>query len=378
MMNKHIFNYWVLGGILLLMSACNDSESKLLESKVYFENKEYTLSVEDESDVMTFNLTSRLSTMASSQIDVSYAIADPSVVEEYNAKYGTTYEMFDVSHVKLSSSISIIPSGKLYADNVILELSNLGTLEEGKTFILPVSVQSSSVSTLPGESIAYFFLSKPIKITKVGTFSSQYISIKFPVGTFFSSFTYETLLYVNRLSNNNTIMGTEGVMIFRIGDAPGVPNDVLEAAGTQNYHTTDKLMTKRWYHVALTYDQPSGRTTIYVNGTKWAESAWGIAGFDPNSDVGFNIGKIPRFPWGERPLNGYMSEVRVWSVARTQNQLNQNMLSVDPKSDGLVLYYKLDGSENQIGGVIKDATGRIEGMTNGITIKTLDTPVAIE
>lgn len=377
-MNKHIFNYLVLGGMALLIGACNDSESKLLESKVYFENKEYTLSMEDESDVMTFNLTSRLSTMASSQVDVSYTIADPSVVEEYNARYGTTYEMFDASHVKLSSSTSIIPSGKLYADNVLLELSNLEALEEGKSFILPVRVQSSSVPTLPGTSIAYFFLSKPIKITKVGTFRSQYISIKFPVGTFFSSFTYETLLYVNQFANNNTIMGTEGVMIFRIGDAPGVPKDVLEAAGTQNYHTTDKLTTGRWYHVALTYDQPSGKTTIYVNGTKWAESAWGIAGFDPNSDVGFNIGKIPRFPWGERPLNGYMSEVRVWSVARTQNQLNQNMLSVDPKSDGLALYYKLDGSESQTGGIIKDATGRIDGTTNGITIKTLDTPIAID
>ena len=56
-------------------------------------------------------------------------------------------------------------------------------------------------------------------------------------------------------------------------------------------------------------------------------------GFDPNADVGFNIGKIPGFPWGERPFYGYMSEVRVWSVARSENQIKQNMLSVDPKSD---------------------------------------------
>ena len=52
-----------------------------------------------------------------------------------------------------------------------------------------------------------------------------------------------------------------------------------------------------------------------------------------------------------------MSEVRVWSVARTENQLKQNMLGVDPASEGLALYYKLDGSETQEGGVIKDATG---------------------
>ena len=72
-----------------------------------------------------------------------------------------------------------------------------------------------------------------------------------------------------------------------------------------------------------------------------------------------------------------MSEVRVWSVARTENQLKQNMLGVDPASDGLVLYYKLDGSETQEGGVIKDATGRLNGTTSGVTIETLPTPIAI-
>ncbi len=148
-------------------------------------------------------------------------------------------------------------------------------------------------------------------------------------------------------------------------------------AGGQNYRVTKPLLTNRWYHVALTYDQPTGKTGIYVNGEKWAGSDWGIDGFDPNSDMGFYIGRIYGFKWGERPFHGKMSEVRVWSVARTENQLKQNMLGVDPASEGLALYYKLDGSETQEGGVIKDATGRINGTTNGITIKTLDAPIAI-
>jgi len=376
-MNKHIFNYLILGGMALLMGACNDSESDLLEPKVYFESKEYNLPMEDVNDMLTFSLTSRLSTKTSSEVDVSYAIADPSVVEEYNAKYGTAYEMFDVSHVKLSSTISSIPSGELYADDVAMELSGLETLKEGKAYVVPVQVQSTSVPALPGTDIAFFLLSKPIKITKVGAFNYDWISIKFPVGTFFSSFTYEALIYVTSFGNNNTIMGTEGIMIFRIGDAPGVNKDYLEAAGTQKYNVTKPLQTNRWYHVALTYDQPTGKTGIYVNGEKWAGSDWGIDGFDPNADVGFNIGMLPGFQWGTRPLSGKMSEIRVWSVARTENQLKQNMLGVDPESEGLSLYYKLDGSETQESGVIKDATGRINGTTSGISIETLDAPIAI-
>ena len=119
MMNKHIFYYlMVVGSMALLLGACNDSMNDLLEPKVYFESKEYNFSVEDEMDVMTFDLVARLLPSAtSSQVDAWRLVsAEPSVVAEYNAKYGTNYEMLDVSQVKLSSTTSSISSGKLYAD----------------------------------------------------------------------------------------------------------------------------------------------------------------------------------------------------------------------------------------------------------------------
>ena len=173
MMNKHIFYYLMVGSMALLLGACNDSMNDLLEPKVYFESKEYNFSVEDEMDVMTFDLGSRLSSATSSQVDVSYSVAEPSVVDEYNAKYGTNYEMLDVSQVKLSSTTSSISSGKLYADNVEVELSGLEALKAGNSYVLPMRVHSSSVSTLSGTNIAYFFFSKPLKITKAGNFSNH-------------------------------------------------------------------------------------------------------------------------------------------------------------------------------------------------------------
>ena len=76
MMNKHIFYYLMVGSMALLLGACNDSMNDLLEPKVYFESKEYNFSVEDEMDVMTFDLVSRLSSATSSQVDVSYSVAN--------------------------------------------------------------------------------------------------------------------------------------------------------------------------------------------------------------------------------------------------------------------------------------------------------------
>lgn len=376
---KHIFNYLMLGAIALLTHACNnESESDLLEPKVYFENKTQMLSIEGET--MTVELSSRLTTLSDSPVEVTYAIADKSVVDEYNAKYGTSYEMFDASHASLSSTSSTIASGDIYSEIISVELSNLSTVEEGKSFILPVKVQSNSVPTLPGTDMVFFFISKPVKITTVAKFNSNYIKVPFPAGTYFNSFTYEALVYISRFGSNNTIMGTEGIMILRIGDAGGgvTPKDIIEVAGQQTYKVSDPVQTGKWYHIALTYDQPSGKSAIYVNGSKWAETGWAIPGFDPNADVGFNIGKIPGFQWGERPLYGYMSEVRVWSVARTETQLKQNMLTVDPKSPGLELYFKLNGTDALTGGYITDCAKGLECTTNLSTFEELETPVKIE
>ena len=370
--------YGIMTCMAFLCTACSDSEGDLLEPKVYFESKEMKIDVEDEASEMTFDLTSRLSTMASSEVNVTYSIADASVVDAYNKQYKTEYKVFNPEDVELSSTTSVIPTGKLYADNVKMKIKNLDALEVGKPFILPVRVQSS-IETLPGTSIAYFFINKPLKITKAAHFTSSYIHVQFPQGTFFKSFTYEALIYPTTMYDNHTIMGTEGVMIFRIGDPTGgTPAGCLEAAGRQKYNATDKLQANRWYHVALTYDQPSGKTAIYVNGEVKASSQWGIEGFDPNADVGFNIGMLPNFPWGSRPFGGYMSEVRLWSVARTHNQLKQNMFMVDPKSEGLELYYKLDGTEKQQSMKIHDATGKIVGETRGIRISPLDKPIEVK
>jgi hypothetical protein len=379
MIMKHIFKYLMLGAVALLTHACNnESESDLLEPKVYFENKTQMLSIEGET--MNVELSARLTTMSDSPVEVTYAIADKSVVDEYNAKYGTSYEMFDASHASLSSTSSTIASGDIYSEIISVELSNLSTVEEGKSFILPVKVQSNSVPTLPGTDMVFFFISKPVKITTVAKFNSNYIKVPFPAGTYFNSFTYEALVYISRFGSNNTIMGTEGIMILRIGDAGGgvTPEDIIEVAGQQTYKVSDPVQTGKWYHIALTYDQPSGKSAIYVNGSKWAETGWAIPGFDPNADVGFNIGKIPGFQWGERPLYGYMSEVRVWSVARTETQLKQNMLTVDPKSPGLELYFKLNGTDALAGGYITDCAKGLECTTNLSTFEELETPVKIE
>lgn len=183
-------------------------------------------------------------------------------------------------------------------------------------------------------------------------------------------------------------MGTEGILIFRIGDLalPGGHNDWIQIAGNKQYHSTQTFEKGKWYHVAFTYDQPTGKTVIYINGIKAAESSWDAPGFVLANDVGFNIGKVAGFMWGERPFYGYMSEVRMWSTARTENQIKQNMLTVDPKSEGLDFYYKLNGTdqyEKDGKWYVKDASGHnMDGLANGgsraLNVIDLTAPVEVK
>ncbi len=373
-MNKILFPISTLALAAVLLAGCGSDEKKLLEPKVYFEEKEYRLEVADQTE-LTYDLRARLSSIAGSSADVAYSVADSSAVAAYNKKNGTNYEAFKASDALLEKSTTVIPEGALYAESVRLRLSNLGGIEEGKSYLLPICICSASLPVIQGTDIAYFILNKPVRITKAWTLNSNYIKIPVLPSTEFKSVTYEALINLDWFGSNNTIMGTEGILILRIGDeGGGLARNLIQIAGNKQYHSTQGFDSKKWYHVAFTYDQPTGKTAIYINGNKASESTWDTASFDL-SKGGCFVGKVAGFMWGERPFHGLMSEVRLWNTSRTENQIKQNMLGVDPQTEGLVAYYKLNGQdqyEKDGKWYIKDASGHnMDGLANGGNRKLL-------
>lgn len=93
-----------------------------------------------------------------------------------------------------------------------MHLTNLGAIEEGKTFLLPVRVQSSQ-PVIEGTDIVYIVLNKPVRILTVGKIYSTHIKVPVtsqPV----KSLTYEALIYIDQWgwNGNMTIMGREGTL----------------------------------------------------------------------------------------------------------------------------------------------------------------------
>lgn len=388
-MNKQLLIHFMFCTIAILFVSCNDSESQLLEPKVYFENKEYIFEVGDQATMM-YDLQSRVSAMCSSQIEVTYAIADASFVDEYNTEHGTNYEIFNSANVDMSNKVVTIFKEEIYSEKSLLKLSNLSDIEEGNSFILPIQIKSSSLPIIDKSDILYLIINKPARILKAAFFYSNSVKVPLAANKPFKSLTYEAIINIDRLRDNNTIMGCEGVLILRIGDKalPDHANNLIQIAGKKQFNASEVFVTDKWYHVAFTYDQPSGKAIIYVSGKKVAESTWDTPSFDLTSDGGgFFVGKVAGFMWGERPYFGYMSEVRLWSIARTENEINQNMLGVNPNTEGLAVYYKFDGSDQYEDAAgdwyIKDASGhQMDGLVNrgssSIRVDDLSEPIRIK
>lgn len=345
-MNNNILKYLAAGALVMTFSACENLEDKLSEPKVYFENAKSVIEVFSD-DPVSFDLTTRLTTFNEKDVDIVYSIADESAIEDYNTKHGTT--MGALEGAVVSSMTTKIKAGGIYSDVVKINIEDPSDLQEGKSYLFPIRIESSSISTIKGSDLIYFIVKKPVKITDVGHFktarygeSKSYLTVPLTDSHEFEALTYEALINVSNFGNNNTIMGCEGVMILRIGDMPNVPANKVQVAGNVDFFGPE-LEANTWYHIALVCDGPNGKATIYLNGEKFSEA--GLAKMPKKlftATEGFSIGLVPNFMWGERPFNGLMSEVRLWNVARTANQIRENMMSVDPDSKGLLCYYKLN------------------------------------
>ena len=121
----------------------------------------------------------------------------------------------------------------------------------------------------------------------------------------------------------------------------------------------------KWQHLALTCDGSHYR--LYINGafagvkdipagsTTFKQFKWFTKGDDPYSR------------WGNCKI--LITEARVWSVCRTETQIQKSQSTVSPKAKGLEAYWRFNEGT---GNVFHDATGK------GHTITTTQTPTWVE
>ncbi|MDM8564110.1 PA14 domain-containing protein [Candidatus Halobeggiatoa sp. HSG11] len=117
--------------------------------------------------------------------------------------------------------------------------------------------------------------------------------------------------------------------------------------------SNDVLTLRAWNHVAVTFDGTD--YILYVNGEQ-VHNHTGTSGKIPVSEPMRELGK---------GLPGKMDEVRIWTVTRTQTEIQANMnRTLDGDESGLAAYYNFDA----VGTTVTDVTGSgNDGTLNGDT-----------
>ena len=349
---------------------------------------------------------------AAQDVQVSLAV-DPSLVAAYNARYGTAWPMLDEKYYTLSAPETTIAAGRTVSDVVTLQLRGLmgegeeqtGALPLDETFLVPVRISGASMDVLRGSDVAYYVVKRSSAIT-VAAQLGEGNWINFPTldkyGTNSSSWngltamTYEALIYIDQFATTDaeglpvsisSVMGVEQYLLLRIGDTNFERQQLQfdgSGSGSQfgkfpGKDATKNLEAGRWYHVACTYDQAARTVRIYVDGQLQSEeSGVGIATQSEDNRINLAMralydyylnnptednekkygGFVDAYQFfigksydEKRPLNGKIAEARVWSVARTPEQIWENMYNVENPADDPTLlgYWKFnEGAGNTV------------------------------
>lgn len=364
-------------GMLLALASCQD-DTENFDNSIFAPSLDTaaTINVKPTTTDATGYVEANLAKKEDRDIEVTFFAAE-SMVEVYNANYGTDYIMLPAGFYEIPEPKATILAGGNTTGKVEVKFKGLDRLDVSKTYVLPVSM-SSSFGTLSNDT--YYFVVKEAALVSVTADMTENFAV-FAQGNQATELenmpqiTVEALLYPHDFPNMlATIMGIEGSFLVRVGDA-GIPGNQLQLA-TSAGNVTDPAWTfdtGKWTFLTLTYDTATGECKVYFNGIQKGSTQTG--GY--NEAVNWNTasGDITDGPRGfyvgyaydpNRYFNGYMSELRVWNRILTQEEINApyHFYTVDPESAGLVAYWKMDEGA---GNTIKD-------YANGYNLKCNSAP----
>ncbi len=375
--------------MLLSVAACDNKDYSIASP---FDNVVY-LDAALQKDVtnFTFNrvtekgqqkITAQLSQPTGSNVNVNIKV-DPTLVATYNARMETDYTLLDPKYYTLSAEQAVIPQGKTVSAPVTVDFTNLTELTIDAGYLLPVTISQATggVGILDGSKTICYVIRRSSAITTAVSLKDNYFEVPgFDKGSptakivnGLKQLTYEAIIRVNDFKYGAdtkdicTIMGIEQYCLFRLGDA-GFPLQQLQFAAQENKipnaDNSKLLLPNEWYHVAVVYDTEARSASIYVDGHEQSHAE------DYGTGEVINLGMQERgkqfmfkigHSYGEpddmtRQLDGEICEVRIWSTARTQEEIYKNMYNIeDPeRATGLCAYWKFNEGE---GDIAKDHSG---------------------
>ncbi|MBS5442598.1 MAG: DUF1735 and LamG domain-containing protein [Bacteroides sp.] len=383
--NTIMFAFAIL--LCAIIASCEDAKYDTIGSRIYlaessslsYESKKVT--VAEEGSVVT--VTPRSGQIATEDIEVTLGLS-PKSLEVYNTKSGTNYKSMPEGSYSFDQKTVVIKKGELVAPTVKVTIDPLTKemLDSGDKFALPVAITavSGGQQTLEGADVMIYIMDQVIITSAPVLTGTKPITMEMRQDYTVTQWSLEMRINMSELGDgvtpgvgypgppsyqNQAIFSAgpgngiaeDGEIYIRFGDGP-IPGNILQikTQGTQ-VNAATKFKNNQWYHLAFVCD--GVKLTIYVNGN-----------IDATLDLPRKPLRLVKNSFGIcngdwMVTDAIVSEVRFWTTAISQSQIQNNMFAINPGTDGLEAYWKLNEGA---GTEFKDATGHGNKATapNGV------------
>lgn len=299
--------------------------------------------------------------------DVNLTIAiDTTLVEQYNKVNGTNYYAIPQGAAKLDGTSLTIKAGAAVSSAANVEMTSTDNFKEGRTYLIPVTItgaKGGSEDVIEASRTIYLRVSRVLNFYSLENdyqASSNFIfddskAVDLPKYTIeFKVYPYSLPTGIATDNQIQRVLSIEEkdeaqANMFRFGES-GTPRNSLQWILPGGKAVSSTLFANnKWYLVSCTYD--GNDYVMYVDGVKDAQAS------SPGKVLKFQRFELG-MSWGGynsgQFFHGRICEVRVWNRVLPVNEIKGGIAGVDPKSNGLVAYWKMNQAS---GTTILDVTG---------------------
>lgn len=367
-MKLHKYMFASLSFCSLVLGSCQNND---IDDEHHYDNKVFVTSLQVRDDLLiketiseaTRSISYRLADPLDREVNISFDAA-PQLTAAYNLAFNDNAQVLAADYYEIPVKSVTIKAGDISSDDVVVNFKNTNKLDKSRRYVLPVTITDADIEVLDSKRTAYFIFKGAALINVVANIEKIYFPISWKTDmSNVNAITVEALLRsddweAGRDNALSSIFGIEGRFLLRIGDADR-PRDQLQCvAPGGNFPAPNAvagLPTKEWVHIAVVYDAGTHERIYYKDGVKVYSDE--NATYALNLTSGCYIGKSYD---NTRWLPGDISEVRIWNIQRTGEEIAKNPYEVDPHASGLVAYWKFNEGT---GSAIKDHTGNGNDIT---------------
>ena len=314
---------------------------------------------------ISYNFSVSLTGVAPEDVDVHIAY-DSLAVIRYNALNKTNYAAVPRNTFVINDEFVTIKKGTATSPMTSVTLRDNSFIQEGVNYVIPLSVaymEGGKAGILESSKNLFIKIGKTmetfsLEIPGTGVYSTHSLGAGYNLNTW----TLEIKAHpYNMKSRGNDQLcrfccwnedgGGQVLLRFNENGKPWKTLDIVAPSGRYVTGSTGDPATgtfeqNQWYMISIVWD--GSNMSVYINGEKDTPTENSVSGNQAFNLNRFEIG----MSWGgygsSQSYTGRMAEMRIWNIARSASDIASTQCSVDPKSEGLVGYWKMNEGEGHI------------------------------